>query len=357
MNNSTLKGIDYVEFYVANAYQAANFYKSVLGFDIIAYGGPETGLADKRSYIIEQGTIRFILSSPTKKLSPIHQHIITHDDGVKDIAFLSSDVEADFKKAINNGGQPLLPPSSIENHNLKIKIATIACFGDTVHTFVQRENNKGWNMPFYRLFTNNKSSTEGKLLGIDHIAIALEKNQLNIWKEFYQNVLGLQLTHKEDVYTEYSGMNSLVMSNTTKTIKFPLVEPAEGSKKSQIDCYLDSYGCSGVQHIAFLTKNIIQTVQTLKTQGIEFLNIPSSYYDNVNKNIFSYYQEKLPIIKKLGILIDTDPKGVLMQIFSKPLQNRPTFFVEIIQRDNREGFGSRNIKALFEAIEREQQTN
>lgn len=354
MNDSTLKGIDYVEFYVANSYQAAHFYKSTLGFNVVAYGSPETGLIDKKSYIVEQGDIRVILSSPTVMHSSIHQHIIAHDDGVKDIAFLSSNVELDFKRAIDNGACPIFSPFDLEDHGLKVKVATIACFGDTVHTFIQREKDERWAMPFYRTFRTIKSGTTAVgLLEIDHIAIALEKGQLNTWKEFYQNALGFQLTHKEDVYTGYSGMNSLVMSNTTGTIKFPLVEPAQGPKRSQIDFYLFSYGGSGVQHIAFSTRDIIKTSQALKEQGIEFLNIPKSYYDNMCESTFGSYREKLPIIKDLGILIDTAPNGTLMQIFSKPLQSRPTFFLEVIQRDNMEGFGSNNIKALFEAIERE----
>ena len=353
MNSSTVREIDYVEFYVANSYQAAHFYHSALGFDIIAYGGPETGLADKKSYIIKQGAIRFILSSPLKLHSSIHQHIIDHDDGVKDIAFLSNDVEADFEKTLKNGARSILSPFEIEENGLKTKIASIACFGDTVHTFIQRERAEEWYLPFYRPL-KNKCISDAGLLKIDHIAIALAKDQLQTWSNFYQNVFGFQLTHKEDVYTEYSGMNSLVMSNAIGTIKFPLVEPTQGPKKSQIDSYLDYYGCSGVQHIAFLSNDIIKSTQTLKARGIEFLNIPASYYDGVYKNISNKYREKLPVIKELGILVDTDQKGTLLQIFSKPLQSRPTFFIEIIQRDNVDGFGSNNIKALFEAIEREQ---
>lgn len=355
MKSSNLKGIDYIEFYVADSYRTANFYKALLGFNIIAYGGPETGLAGKKSYVIEQGAIRFIFSSPLDLYSSIHQHVIDHGDGVKDVAFVSNDIETDFKIAIQNGAHSVLSPFEIEDKGLKIKIATIASFGDTVHTFIQRENTEGWFLPFYRPFESDKCFTDVGLLGIDHIAVALEKGQLNIWKEFYQNAFGLQLTHKEDVYTEYSGMNSLVMSNTTGTIKFPLVEPAQGAKKSQIDSYLDFYGCAGVQHIAFLSSNIIKTAQSLTDNGLQFLDIPTTYYDDISKVISSQYREKLPIIKDLGILIDMNQKGVLMQIFSKPLQNRSTFFIEIIQRDNREGFGSNNIKALFEAIEREQQ--
>ncbi len=354
MNRSTLREIDYVEFYVANSYQAAHFYQSALGFNIIAYGGPETGLIDKKSYIIKQGAIRFILSSPIKQHSSIHQHIMAHDDGVKDVAFLSSDVEADFEKTLKNGASSILSPIEIEENGLKVKIASIACFGDTVHTLIQREKIEEWSLPFYRPLKNNKCIFDVGLLEIDHIAIALAKDQLQTWSNFYQNAFGFQLTHKEDVYTEYSGMNSLVMSNAIGTIKFPLVEPAQGPKKSQIDSFLDYYGCSGVQHIAFLSNDIIKSTQILKAQGIEFLNIPTSYYDGVDKNISSKYREKLPIMKELGILVDTDQKGTLLQIFSKPLQSRPTFFIEIIQRDNVDGFGSNNIKALFEAIEREQ---
>lgn len=357
MENCTLQEIDHVEFYVADAYEAANFYKSSLGFNITTYGNKQTGLKDKTSYIVEQGSIRFIFSSCANTESFLYKHVIAHDDAVKSIAFLSSDVEADYDKAIKYGAQTILEPTRVEDQDVKTKMASVTCFGDTIHTFIQREKNKKWGMPFYKHFQDNKSEPNVGLLEIDHIAVALEKGQLNAWKEFYQNALNFQQTHREDVYTEYSGMNSLVMSNPKGTIKFPLVEPAPGTRKSQIDSYLDSYGCAGVQHIAFLSKDIIQTVQILRNNGIEFLTIPNSYYDNVYQNIPNSYKQKLPILKELGILIDTDQEGVLMQIFSKPLQDRPTFFIEIIQRDNIQGFGSNNIKALFEAIEKDQLSN
>jgi len=354
IENCTLQKIDHVEFYVADAYEAANFYKTSLGFDIIAHGNPQTGLADKTSYIVKQGDIRFIFSSCENKESSLYKHVATHDNGVKSVAFLSSDVETDYDKAIKHGAQTILEPVQVEDQDLKTKTASVTCFGDTIHTFIQREKSKKWGMPFYKHFQDNKSEPNVGLLEIDHIAVALEKGQLSAWKEFYQNALNFQQTHREDVYTEYSGMNSLVMSNPKGTIKFPLVEPASGTRKSQIDSYLESYGCAGVQHIAFLSKDIIQTTQVLKRNGIEFLTIPNSYYDNVYQNLPTSYKQKLPILKELGILIDTDQEGVLMQIFSKPLQNRATFFIEIIQRDNIQGFGSNNIKALFEAIERDQ---
>jgi len=354
IENCTLHEIDHVEFYVADAYETASFYKSFLGFNIIAYANKETGLKDKISYIVEQGSIRFIFSSCSNTESSLYKHVIARDSGVKSIAFLSSNIEIDFNKSIKYGAERALELSQVESQDLKMKMASVTCFGDTIHTFIQREKNKKWGMPFYKPFQDNKSEPNVGLLEIDHIAVALEKGQLNAWKGFYQNALNFQQTHREDVYTEYGGMNSLVMSNPKGTIKFPLVEPATGTRKSQIDSYLESYGCAGVQHIAFLSKDIIQTVQTLKNNGIEFLTIPNSYYDNVYQNLPSSYKQKLPILKDLGILIDTDQKGVLMQIFSKPLQNRPTFFIEIIQRDNIQGFGSNNIKALFEAIERDQ---
>lgn len=353
----TLQEIDHIEFYVTDAYQSANFYKSSLGFNIIAYGNKQTGLNDKVSYIVEQGSIRFIFSSCSNTESSLYKHVLAHDDSVKNIAFLSSNIEADYNKAVKHGVQIVLEPTPVASQGSKTKIASVTSFGDTIHTFIQREKNKEWTMPFYKPFQNKKLEIDAGLIGIDHIAIALEKGQLSAWKEFYQNALNFQQTHKEDVYTEYSGMNSLVMSNPRGTIKFPLVEPAFGARKSQIDSYLESYGGAGVQHIAFLSEDIIQTTQVLKSNGIEFLAIPNSYYDNIYQILPDTYKQKLPILKELGILVDTNQKGVLMQIFSKPLQNRPTFFIEIIQRDNIEGFGSNNIKALFEAIERDQLSN
>ena len=357
MFNSIISSVDYVELYVANSYQAANFYKTVLGFDIVAYGGEETGLANKKSYIIEQGKIRLILSSPTEVNSSIHLHIMKHDDGVKDIAFLSENVNESFQRAIDNGASPILYPIDIGEDNLTLKVASIACFGETIHTFIQRKNNEKWFMPFYQSFENGKSNSSVGLYEIDHIAIALEKEQLSIWQKFYKDTLGFQITHTEDVHTEYSGMNSVVMSNSTGNIKFPLVEPAGGTKKSQIENYLQHYSGAGVQHIAFLTNDIVSSTQSLKKKGIQFLNIPSSYYNNMSANLSNEIKEKLPLLKELGILIDTDSSGTLMQIFSKPLQTRPTFFIELVERNNKEGFGSRNIKALFEAIEKEQDKN
>ena len=237
MFNSTMSGVDYVELYVANSYQAANFYKTVLGFDIIAYGGEETGLANKKSYIIEQGKIRFILSSPTEVNSSIHLHIMKHDDGVKDIAFLSENVNESFQRAISNGASPILYPTDIGADNLTLRVASIASFGETIHTFVQRKNNEKWFMPFYRSFENGKSNSSVGLFEIDHIAIALEKEQLGIWQKFYEDTLGFKITHRENVHTKHSAMNSVVMSNSAGNIKFPLVEPADGTEKSQIEKY------------------------------------------------------------------------------------------------------------------------
>ncbi|MBY0463010.1 MAG: 4-hydroxyphenylpyruvate dioxygenase [Alphaproteobacteria bacterium] len=357
IKNCTLQEIDHIEFYVTDAYESAIFYKSSLGFNIIAYGNKQTGLNDKVSYIVEQGSIRFIFSSCLNIESSLYKHVLAHDNGVKNIAFLSSNIEADYDKAVKHGVQIVLEPTQVESQDLKTKIASVTCFGDTIHTFIQRERNKEWRMPFYKPFQDNKLKIDAGLVGIDHIAIALEKGQLNTWEEFYHNAFNFQQTHREDVYTEYSGMNSLVMSNPKGTIKFPLVEPASSDRKSQIDSYLESYGGAGVQHIAFLSEDIIKTTQVLKNNGIEFLTIPNSYYDNAYQSLPDAYKQKLPILKDLGILVDTDQKGVLMQIFSKPLQSRPTFFIEIIQRDNIQGFGSNNIKALFEAIERDQLSN
>jgi 4-hydroxyphenylpyruvate dioxygenase len=352
MNVPNLRNIDYVELYVGNALQASHFYESVLGFKIIAYGSPETGLAGRSSFIVQQQDIYLVLTSSLEANTLIAEHVALHGDGVQDIAFLTNDVNSTFHNAVKNGALPVLEPSIIQDKGKEIIKSSVRAFGDTIHSFIQRSHEE-WFLPFYKPISNAYPVELIGLNAIDHIAISLEKGTLNKWADFYKNVLGFSESHRENVYTEYSGMNSIVVRDQENRIKFPLVEPAAGKETSQIDEYLRHNGGAGVQHIAFLSDNIIRTVQTLKERGINFITIPESYYLNLGSR-FQNVDEELNIIKDLGILVDHDEKGYLMQIFSKPLQSRPTFFIEVIQRKNAEGFGSGNIKALFQALEDQQ---
>lgn len=354
MSRPGLKNIDFIELYVGNSFQAAHFYKAVLGFQIIAYAGPDTGLEDRISFVVKQGDVYLILTSSLREETVIAKHVSFHGDGVRDIAFLTDDVNSTFYNAVKHGAKPVLEPVTIHdvNHGKIIK-ASIQTFGETVHSFIQRFQ-QGWFLPHYQQISNSTSVKPTGITAIDHIAICLEKGTLNKWADFYKSTLGFYECHREDVHTEYSGMNSLVVRAQPDDIKFPLVEPATGGKSSQIDDYLRYYGSAGVQHIAFLSDNIMHTVKDLKEGGINFIKIPESYYVNLISRVSSI-DEEMNALKNLGILVDRDEKGYLMQIFSKPLQSRPTLFMEIIQRKNATGFGSGNIKALFQALEQEQQ--
>ena len=351
----SLNKIDYIEFYVFNAFQAANFYKSVLGFDIIAYGGPETGLKDKISYILKQGTIKLIISSALDTNSAILQHVFLHDDGIKDIAFSTKNTSAIFEESIKMGAISVLEPSEINDGKEKIIKATVASFGNTVHSFIERQTPSDI-LPFYAPLHYATQNIDIGLEAIDHLAIAVEGGTIKKWQEFYENVFGFHLFYSEDIYLGNSGMRSVVVANRKENIKFTLVEPVSGLEKSQVDTYISYNKGAGVQHLAFLSEDIIQTVNSLKDLGINFLNIPESYYEGLKGTIYQKLDnDKLDSIKKLNILVDEDKEGYLMQVFSKPLQNRPTFFIEIIQRENAKGFGSGNIKALYEAVQKNQQ--
>jgi len=351
-----LNKIDYIEFYVFNAFQAANFYKLVLGFDIIAYGKPETGLKDKISYILKQGAIKLVISSAIDVNSSILKHVFLHDDGIKDITFLTSNVRALFEESIKMAAISVLEPLEINDSKEKIIKATIAAFGSTVHSFIERQTPSDI-LPFYIPLPYATQNIDIGLEAIDHLAIAVESGTIKKWQEYYENIFGFHLFYSEDIYLGNSGMRSIVVANREENIKFTIVEPVSGSEKSQVDSYISyNNGCAGVQHLAFLSKDIIKTIRMLKDQGIKFLDIPESYYTNLKPAIYQKLDEKkIHLIKELNILVDEDKEGHLMQIFSKPLQNRPTFFIEIIQRENAKGFGSGNIKALYEAVQSGQQ--
>lgn len=354
MHPLSLNGIDHIEIYVFNAFQAANFYRAAFGFTIIAYAGPETGSQDKISYLLRQGSISLIISSSIKENSSILKHVIDHDESVKDIAFKVNNVNKIYEEVMKNGAKSILEPSIINDGKAKIVKATIAAFGDTVHSFIERENSNSYELPFYSPLSYSPNTHRLGLETIDHIAIAIETGGIEKQIRFYEEVLGLVICSSEDIYTGESGMKSVVVGDVSQTVKFVLVEGVSGEKKSQIETFISHHGCSGVQHLALSSKNIIKTAAFLQKQGIKFLEIPKTYYDGIPPTLKEIIHDKTDVIRESNILVDLEKHGYLMQMFTRPLQNRPTFFIEIIQRENSTGFGSNNIRALYEAVEKDQ---
>lgn len=351
-----LHGTDYVEFYVGNAKQAAHFYKTAFGFQSLAYAGPETGMMDKVSYVIRQNKLTFILTTPLRTENPIADHIYKHGDGVKVIALKVDDARSAFEETAKRGGKEYLNPQVLKDDNGEVVLSGIHTYGDTVHLFVERKNYTGVFMPGFKEWKSNYNPTSTGLLYVDHCVGNVGWNQMNPWVSFYEKVMGFRNIlsfDDKDISTEYSALMSKVMSNGNGYVKFPINEPAEGKKKSQVEEYLDFYNGEGVQHVAIATADIVATVTELQKRGIEFLNIPESYYETVLDRV-GKIDEDLEPLQRLGILIDRDDEGYLLQIFSKPLEDRPTLFFEIIQRKGAQSFGKGNFKALFEALEREQ---
>ena len=351
-----LDGTDYVEFYVGNAKQAAHFYKTAFGFQSLAYAGPETGMKDKVSYVIRQNKLTFMLTTPLRSGNEIADHIYKHGDGVKVLALKVDDAKNAYMETMMRGGRSYLEPVTLKDDNGEVVLSGIHTYGDTVHLFVERKNYKGPFMPGFRPWISNYNPTETGLLYVDHCVGNVGWNQMNPWVKFYEDVMGFRNIlsfDDKDISTEYSALMSKVMSNGNGYVKFPINEPAEGKKKSQVEEYLDFYNGEGVQHVAIATNDIVKTVTELQNRGIEFLNIPESYYVDVLDRV-GHIDEDLAPLQKLGILIDRDEEGYLLQIFSKPLEDRPTLFFEIIQRKGAKSFGKGNFKALFEALEREQ---
>ncbi len=351
-----LKGIDHVEFYVGNARQAAHFYRTALGFKPVAYAGLETGVRDRTSYVLEQRSIRLVLTGALDPQGDVAEHVRLHGDGVKDIAFLVDDAAQAFEETVRRGAQPILEPTVIEGQKGHVIKATIAAYGDTAHSFIQRDAYHGTFFPKFHAIKKPAPSTPIGLAAIDHIVGNVELGRMDEWVDFYNQVLGFrQLQHfsDEDISTEYSALMSKVVQNGTGRIKFPINEPAEGKRKSQIDEYLQFYRGPGVQHLALLTDDIIATVRALRANGVDFLRTPDTYYEVLSERV-GKIDEDMGALRELGILVDRDDEGYLLQIFTKPLQDRPTVFFEIIQRKGARGFGAGNFKALFEAIEREQ---
>lgn len=349
-----LKDFDYLEFYVGNAHQAAHFYRTAFGFTPLAYSGLETGTRRSVSYVIEQRNIRLMLTSALDSNDPIAEHVKLHGDGVKDIAFTVPDAGRAFEAAVKRGARPVMEPTLIEDDDGQVIKATIATFGDTVHSLIQRRDYGGKFLPGYMPVKNPMPSPlSTHLAAVDHVAVSIEPGRLDEWVEFYNSVMGFHVSHEEDVETEYSAMNSKVVQNSTGRIKFPMVEPAQGKRKSQIEEYLAFYHGAGVQHVALLSSDIVQTVRALRAGGNEFLPTPNAYYGMLEDRV-GKIEEDVDALREQNILVDRDEWGYLMQIFTKPLQGRPTVFMEAIQRKGARGFGSGNIKALFQALEREQ---
>lgn len=352
-----LSGTDYVEFYVGNAKQAAHFYKSAFGFQSLAYAGPETGVKDRASYVIRQNKLTFVLTTPIRSGNEIADHIAKHGDGVKMLALKVEDATSAWEETTKRGAKSYMEPVTHKDENGEVVMSGIHTYGDTVHLFIERKNYHGAFMPGFRKWESSYNPTETGLLYVDHCVGNVGWNQMNKWVSFYENVMGFKNIlsfDDKDISTEYSALMSKVMSNGNGFVKFPINEPAEGKKKSQVEEYLEFYDGEGCQHVAIATNNIIETVSELQRRGIEFLKIPASYYATVLDRV-GHIDEDLKPLSELGILIDKDDEGYLLQIFSKPLQDRPTMFFEIIQRKGAKSFGKGNFKALFEAIEREQE--
>ncbi|HEX8316051.1 MAG TPA: 4-hydroxyphenylpyruvate dioxygenase [Flavisolibacter sp.] len=352
-----LQGTDYVEFYVGNAKQAAHYYMSAFGFQAIAYAGPETGMKDKVSYVVRQNKLTFVLTTPLRANNEIADHIYQHGDGVKFLALRVDDATAAWEETTKRGGKSYMKATHLKDGNGEVVLSGIHTYGDTVHLFVERNAYTGPFMPGFRAWNNpHFAPADTGLLYVDHCVGNVGWNQMNPWVKFYEEVMGFRniLTFDDsDISTEYSALMSKVMSNGNGFVKFPINEPAEGKKKSQVEEYLEFYNGEGVQHVALATADIVSTVKDLKSRGVEFLQVPTSYYDDLLDRVGTI-DEDLEPLKELGILVDRDNEGYLLQLFSKPIQDRPTLFFEIIQRKGAKSFGKGNFKALFEAIEREQ---
>jgi 4-hydroxyphenylpyruvate dioxygenase len=352
-----LQGTDYVEFYVGNAKQAAHYYISAFGFQPLAYSGPETGNKERASYAVRQNKLTLVLTTALRADNPIADHVNKHGDGVKALALRVDDATKAWEETTARGARSYMKPVKTKDDSGEVVISGIHTYGETVHLFIERKNYNGSFLPGYRAWYNPYfTMPDTGLQYVDHCVGNVGWNQMNVWVKFYEDVMGFRniLSFDDnDISTEYSALMSKVMSNGNGFVKFPINEPAEGKKKSQVEEYLDFYNGEGVQHVAMATNNIIETVTALRARGVEFLQVPRSYYDEVLDRV-GQIDEDLAPLSELGILIDRDDEGYLLQIFTKPVEDRPTLFFEIIQRKGAKSFGKGNFKALFEAIEREQ---
>ena len=352
-----LQGTDYIEFHVGNAKQAAHFYKTAFGFQSLAYCGPETGTREKASYAIRQNNLTLVLTTPIRPNHPTADHVHKHGDGVKALALTVEDATSAWEETTKRGGKSFMKPTTLSDDDGELVMSGIHTYGEVVHLFIERDNYRGTFMPEFRKWESAYNPPQTGLQYVDHCVGNVGWGQMNPWVKFYEDVMGFRniLTFDDkDISTEYSALMSKVMSNGNGFVKFPINEPAEGKKKSQVEEYLEFYDGEGVQHIAMATKNILKTVTELEKRGVQFLKIPSTYYDTLPDRV-GHIDEDLEPLKRLGILVDRDNEGYLLQIFTKPVEDRPTLFFEIIQRKGAKSFGKGNFKALFEALEREQE--
>jgi 4-hydroxyphenylpyruvate dioxygenase len=350
-----LLGIDHIEMFVGNAVHAAHFFTGAMGFRHSAYAGLETGVRDRASHVVEQGGIRFVLTAPLHGGTEISRHVAEHGDGVKVVALAVPDAEEAYRVAVRRGARGVHEPWELSDEHGTVRMASIATYGETVHTFVERDGYSGAFLPGFE--PREGAEDEGLFGGIDHVVGNVELGRLDEWVSYYERVFGFtEMIHftDRDISTEYSALMSKVMADGEGRIKFPINEPAEGSRKSQIEEYLEFYGGAGVQHIALVTTDIVDAVSALRDRGVEFLRTPAAYYDELPGRV-GEIDENLADLRELGILADRDDEGYLLQIFTRPLSNRPTLFLEVIERHGARGFGEGNFKALFEAIEREQE--
>ena len=352
-----LNGTDYVEFYVGNAKQAAYYYRAAFGMKLVAYRGPETGTRDRVSYVVQQNKIRFVLTTPLRPDHAIAEHVHLHGDGVHEIALWVDDAESAYRETTRRGARGVQPPATSSDEQGQVCTSSIAAYGDTIHTFIERRDYRGRFLPGFRAVEGDDPVARPVgLVHIDHMVANVGWGEMNRWVDFYRDVMGFRLYQHfddKDISTEYSALMSKVMANGNDRIKFPINEPAEGRKKSQIEEYLEFYRGPGVQHIAMATNDIIDTVSKLRSQGVEFLRVPSTYYEDLERRC-GKIDEPVDRLAELGVLVDRDDEGYMLQIFTKPVEDRPTLFYEIIQRKGSRSFGKGNFKALFEAIEREQ---
>jgi 4-hydroxyphenylpyruvate dioxygenase len=352
-----LNGTDHVEFYVGNARQAAYYYRAAFGFRLAAYRGPETGTRGSASYVLVQNKIRFVFTTPLGPEHPAAEHVRLHGDGVRDVALWVDDAESAWRETTKRGARSVCEPETLRDADGMARVASIAAYGDTIHTFVERRDYHGVFLPGFRAVeAEDVVARAVGLLHVDHMVGNVGWGEMNRWVDFYRDVMGFRMFKHfddKDISTEYSALMSKVMSNGNERVKFPINEPATGKRKSQIEEYLDFYRGPGVQHIAMATGNIIETVGTLRRQGVEFLRVPNTYYEDLIGRI-GPIDEPIDALRELGILVDRDDEGYMLQIFTRPVEDRPTLFYEIIQRKGSRSFGKGNFKALFEAIEREQ---
>jgi 4-hydroxyphenylpyruvate dioxygenase len=351
-----LRGTDHVEFYVGNARQAAYFYRTAFGMSLVAYAGPETGQRDRASYVVQQGKVQFVLTTPLRSSDPIAEHVHRHGDAVRAIALWVDDARRAWRETTSRGAISAAEPCERSDEYGRVVLSSIRAYGDTIHTFVERDAYAGPFLPGFRRVENDHVARPVGLLHIDHMVGNVGWHEMDKWVDFYERVMGFKLYQHfddKDISTEYSALMSKVMANGNGYVKFPINEPAEGKRKSQIEEYLDFYPGPGVQHIALATNDILHTVNRLHEQGIEFLRVPHTYYTELQQRVGAI-DEPVDQLEHLGILVDRDDEGYMLQIFTRPVEDRPTLFFEIIQRKGSRSFGKGNFKALFEAIEREQ---